>query len=83
MSFPSSTRSLASVLTNALRGPDAFTLQVVFTGKVKPVELTLYEVLADGIRAAPFFGDGNPPEQLYPFSGITSIAVSYNEAPAE
>lgn len=80
MKAPSSQRNLAAVLTAALRGPDAFTLQVVFVGKVKPVELWLYEVLSDGVMAAPAY---DAPVQAYPFSGMLSVSVDYCDAPVE
>lgn len=75
MKAPSSQRNLAAVLTAALRGPDAFTLQVVFVGKVKPVELWLCEVLSDGIRAC---AGHDAPYALYPFSGMLSVSLDYN-----
>lgn len=78
MSLPSTMRSIPGALNTRLRGADAFTLGVVFTGKVKPLEFALHEVLSDGLRLSPF--PAGQPIAFYPFTSMTSIEIVEAEA---
>ena len=72
--------TIASRIELALKSGDAFTLQVVFCGKVKPVEFALYRVFDDGFDMAPF-GDPGGGRAFYPLSGMQSILIDWAEKP--
>lgn len=67
--------TIAGCLDRVIKSSNAFTLQVVFCGKVKPVEFALYHVFDDGLRMAPFGTDEEP--KLYPLTAIQSIEIDW------
>lgn len=60
-------RALASVIMGWTRMRPGTALDVVFAGKVKPVTLTVDEVLSDG-----FVSSG----VIYPFAAIQSLTTT-------
>ncbi|MGX7894970.1 hypothetical protein [Tsuneonella sp. HG222] len=71
-------QSISDVLAGYLRSGGAFHLQVVFTGKVKPLPFTLYDVFKDGLRMCALTEEGAA-TQVYPLTGIQSIFVEWLE----